>query len=90
MKTMQILMNKPVYLGLSILEISKTVIHESWYDYVKLKYGGESKIMLHGYKQLCSLYKEEDIFIDIGIDVKTRYDTSNYELDRPLPKEKNL
>ena len=46
--------------------------------------------MLHGYKQLCSLYKKEDIFIDIAIDVKTRYDTSNYELDRPLPKEKNL
>ena len=44
MKTMQILMNKPVYLGLSILEISKTVMHESWYDYVKLKYGGKVKL----------------------------------------------
>ena len=41
---MQILMNKPVYLGLSILEISKTVMHESWYGYVKLKYGGKVKL----------------------------------------------
>ena len=31
-------MNKPVYLGLSILEMSKTVMYELWYDYVKLKY----------------------------------------------------
>ena len=38
-KTSQILMNKPVYLGLSILERSKTVMHDSWYNYVKLKYG---------------------------------------------------
>ena len=38
-KTSQILMNKPVYLGLSILERSKTVMHDSRYNYVKLKYG---------------------------------------------------
>ena len=38
-KTSQILMNKPVYLGLSILERSETVMHDSWYNYVKLKYG---------------------------------------------------
>ena len=38
-KTSQILMNKPVYLGLSILERSKTVMHDSWYNYIKLKYG---------------------------------------------------
>ena len=31
-------MNKPVYLGLSILELSKTLMYEFWYDYIKLKY----------------------------------------------------
>ena len=35
----QILMNKPVYLGLSILELSKTVMYESWYDCIKPQYG---------------------------------------------------
>ena len=37
------LMNKPVYLGLSILDLSKTVMYEFWYDHVKLKYGKNAK-----------------------------------------------
>ena len=40
-------MNKSVYLGLSILEISKTVLYEFWYDYVKLKYGEKGRIIFH-------------------------------------------
>ena len=43
-------MNKLVYLGLSILEISKIVMHQFWYDYVKPKYC-EKQIVLHGYRQ---------------------------------------
>ena len=42
-------MNKPVYLGLSILELSKIVMYECWYDYVKTKYGEKAKL-LYGYK----------------------------------------
>ena len=37
-------MNKPVYLVFSILNLSKTVIYEFWYDYVKLKYGQNTKL----------------------------------------------
>ena len=44
-------MNKPAYLGLPILELSKTVIYEFWYDYVKQKYCEKSKIVLYGYRQ---------------------------------------
>ena len=44
MKRTQILMNKPAYLGLSILEISKTLMNEFWYDYVKLKYKEKAKL----------------------------------------------
>ena len=40
----QILMNKPVYLGLSILDMSKTVMYEFWHDYVKPKYGENAKL----------------------------------------------
>ena len=38
-ETTEILMNKPVYLGLPVLELSKILMYEFWYDYVKLKYG---------------------------------------------------
>ena len=44
-----ILMNKPVYLGWSILDLSKTVMYEFWFDYVKPKCGENPKIMLYGY-----------------------------------------
>ena len=44
MRKTQILMNKPVYLGLSILDLSKTVMYEFWYDYVKPKYGENAKL----------------------------------------------
>ena len=48
-------MNKPVYLGLLILEMSKTVICKFWNDYVKPKYGEKAKL-LYGYRQLCVIH----------------------------------
>ena len=50
-------MNKPVYFGLSILDISKIVIYEFWYDHMKQKCRKKNKIMLHGYRQLYSLHR---------------------------------
>ena len=41
-------MNKPVYLGMSILDISKMLMHKFWYDYIKPKYGDRAKL-LYGY-----------------------------------------
>ena len=49
----------------------------------------KKKIMLHGYIQLYSLYKSSRHFLGIAKDVETRFDTSNYKLERPLPKGKN-
>ena len=37
-------MNKPVHLGFSILELSRILMYEFWYDYIKTKYGGKSKL----------------------------------------------
>ena len=44
MKKTKVKMNKPVYLGLPILEISKTLMYEFWYDYMKPKYGDNVKL----------------------------------------------
>ena len=55
MRKTQILMNKPVFLGLSILDLSKTVMYEFRYGYIKAKYGENAKLFLYGYRQLhCS------------------------------------
>ena len=49
MNKIKVKMNKAMYLGLSKLEISKTLMHEFWYDHIKLKYQQNEKIMLYGY-----------------------------------------
>ena len=54
MKKTETLMNKPVYLGLSILELSKILMYQFWYDYVKPTSGKKNKIVLYGY--IVSLY----------------------------------
>ena len=82
----QILMNKPVYLDLSILDLSKTVTYEFWYDYVKPKYGENPKLCNMDTGSFIIHVKSDDIYKDIAEDVETRSDTSKFELDRPLPK----
>ena len=89
MKKTEILMNKPVHLGLSILELSKILMYEFWYDYVKPKYGEKVKLCYMDTDSFIVYIKTDDIYKDIAEDVETRFDTSNYELDRPLPKGKN-
>ena len=89
MKKTEILMNKPVYLGLSILELSKILMYEFWYDYVKPKYGEKAKLYYMDTDSFIVYIKTDYLYIDIAENVKTRFDTSNYELDRPLPEGKN-
>ena len=80
----QILISKPVYLGLSISEVSKIGMYEFWHDYVKPEYNEKTKLY---YMDTNSL-KTEDILRKY-FDVEKRFDISTYELERPLPKGKN-
>ena len=82
-------MNKPAYLGLPILEISKTLMYEFWYDYVKPKYGDNVKLCYMDTGSFIMHIKAEDFYKDIAVDVEERFDTSNYEVNRPLPTGKN-
>ena len=81
-------MNKPVYLELSILELNKILVYEFWYDYLKSKYGEKAKLCYMDTDSFIVSIKTGDIYEDIAEDVETRFDTSNFELDRPLPKGK--
>ena len=57
MKKTETLMNKYVCLRLSILELSKILMHEFWYHYVKPKYDEKSKIILYRYRCICCILK---------------------------------
>ena len=82
-------MNKPVYLGTSLLEISKTLMHEFWYDYTKPKYQQNAKLCYMDTDCFTIHIKTEDVYEDIPDDIEKRFDTSNYEFNRPLPTGKN-
>ena len=83
-------MNKPVYLGLSILDLSKAVMYEFWYDYVKPKYGENAKICYLDTNSFVVYAKSRWYYKDIAEDVETRFDTSNFEIERPLPNGKKI
>ena len=92
MKKTKVKMNKPIYLGLSLLEISKTLIYEFWYSYMKPKYANNVKLCYMDTDSFIMNIKANDFYKDISNDVENRFDTSNYEVNRPLPtgKEKSL
>ena len=89
MEKVKVKMNKPIYLGLSVLEISKIIMYEIWYDYIKNKYGDMVKLCYMDTGSLIMNIKTKDFYKDIAQDVEERFDTSNYDVDRPLPKGKN-
>ena len=89
MKKTKVKMNKPVYLGLSILEISKTLMYEFWYDYMKPKYNDNVKLCCMDTDSFIMHTKIEDFYKDIADDVEKRFDASSYEVNRALPKGKN-
>ena len=69
MKKTQILMNGPVYLGLSILDLSKTVMYEFWYDYLKPNYGENGKLCFMDTDSFIVHVKTDDIYKDIAEDL---------------------
>ena len=84
MKKIKLKMNKPTYLDFPILEISKTLMYEFWYDYMKPKYKEKVKLCYTDTDSFISHIKIEDFYKYISDDVDKRFDTSNYECCRPL------
>ena len=89
MKKTKVKMNKPIYLGLSILKTSKILMYEFWYDCIKPKYDNKVKLCYMDTDSFIMNIKTNDFYEDIANDVENRFDTSNYEVNRPLPTGKN-
>ena len=89
MRRTKVKMNKPLYFGLSILEISKILMYEFFYDYMKPKYGDNVKLCDMDTDSFIMNLKTEDFYKNIANDVEKRFDTTNYEADRPLSTGKD-
>ena len=86
MKKTNVKINEPLYLGMSILDISKTLMYEFWHDYVKPKYNDKAKLCYVETDSFVINIFTEDFFEDINNDVERWFDTSNYDKNdkRPL------
>ena len=89
MKKTKVKMNKPIFLGLSILEISKILMYEFWYPYMKPKYDNNIKLCYMDMDSFIMNIKMNDFYEDIANDVECKFNTSNYEVNRLLPMGKN-
>ena len=90
MGKVKVKMNKPVYLGQAILDLSKTIMYEFHYDYMKEKYNEvDLKLLYMDTDSLVYKIRTEDFYKDISEDIEARFDTSGYVPDRLLPIGKN-
>ena len=91
MKKVDVKMNKPVYLGQAILDITKTLVYEFWYNYIKPKYDDKARLCYMDTDSFVIYIKTKDFYKDIANDVEKWFDTSNYDEndERPLPVGKN-
>ena len=91
MKKTKVKMNKPVYLGMLILDVSKTLMYAFWYDYIKPKCKDRAKLCYMDTDSFVIYIKTEDFYEDIADDVKKWFDTSNCGEDdkRLLPIGEN-
>lgn len=83
MKKTQITFNKPLYLGMCILDLSKTLMYDFHYNYIKPKYGERAKLLFTDTDSLAYEIQTEDFYKDIACDVAAKFDTSNFLKDHP-------
>ena len=76
MKKTEVRTNKPIYLGQAVLDLSKTLMFEFWYDYLKLMYGDKIRLCYTDTDSFIMHIKTDDFYKDISADVDKWFDTS--------------
>ena len=85
MKKVELKVNKPIYLGQAILDISKMLKYEFWDDCIKPKYGDKARLCYTDTDSFVINIKTEDFYNDIASDVEKWFDTSNYDKNDKRP-----
>ena len=85
MKKIKVIMNKPAYLGMPILDTSKILMCEFWYDYIKPKYGDRAKLCYMDTDSFIPYIITKDFYKDIVDDVERCFDTSNCDENDKRP-----
>ena len=83
MKKTELVFNKTVYLGMSILDLSKTLMYDFHYNYIKKKFGSRVNLLFTDTDSLCCEIETEYFFKDISADVQEKFDTSNFSPNHP-------
>ena len=74
MKKLKVRMNKPIYLGMSILDISKIPMYEFWYNYLRPKYKENLQLCYMDTDSCIFDVKTKDWYKDISYDIEGRFD----------------
>ena len=82
-------LNKPIYLGQTILDVSKILMYDFYYDYVKPKYGESARLLFTDTDSLCCEFQTDDFYEDISKDVLKWFDTSNYPKNHFTQSDEN-
>ncbi|XP_065664717.1 uncharacterized protein LOC136086350 [Hydra vulgaris] len=88
MKKTKLMYNKPTYLGMCILDLSKTLMYEFHYDYIKKKYADQAKLLFTDTDSLTYEIKTEDFYDDIKNDIESKFDTSVFNPNHPAINNK--
>ena len=79
----KLIFNKPVYVGMCILDVSKTLMYDFHYNYIKPKYNERALLLMTDTDSLCYEIETEDFYKDIAGDVESKFDTSAYPKEHP-------
>ena len=83
MKKTEVYFNKPIYVGQAILDLSKTLMFDFHYNFIRKKYGNKAELLFTDTDSLMYLIQTHDVYHDIKKDVKKKFDTSDYLDNHP-------